>query len=421
MEDTDNLVLASFDIESLYTNIPLAETINIVMNQMDSNLIGLPNSLFKNLLELSVYNNLFMFDNKFYRQLDGLGMGLPLSPTLANIFLCYHEKKWLQECPAEFKPLMYKRYVDDTIVAFREQAHVERFLGYLNSKHSNINFTCEPEKNKAIPFLDCLITREEGKFSTSVFRKDTFTGLGLSFFSHCSFKFKTNSIKTLLSRAYNISRNMTEMSKELNFLRKYFIDNGYPAKLFFRQVRHFIARCKQTPTVVHTCEKKSIFCSLNYNGYQSEKMKAEIDILVKKYFPQFDMHIILVNKFNIASLFKFKERLPTQLLSSVVYKFSCAHCASGTYVGSTIRATHMRVAEHRGRSYRTGEQLENPPKSAIRDHALKCGKTVSIGEFSILAQEKNELHLRILESLYIRHQKANLNEVKSAFPLKIAC
>ena len=98
-----------------------------------------------------------------------------------------------------------------------------------------------------------------------------------------------------------------------------------------------------------------------------------------------------------------------------------AHCASGTYVGSTIRATHMRVAEHRGRSYRTGEQLENPPKSAIRDHALKCGKTVSIGEFSILAQEKNDLHLRILESLYIRHQKANLNEVKSAFPLKIAC
>ena len=126
-------------------------------------------------------------------------------------------------------------------------------------------------------------------------------------------------------------------------------------------------------------------------------MKAEIEKLVNKYFPQLDLHIILVNKFNIASLFKFKERLPTQLLSSVVYKFSCAHCASGTYVGSTIRATHMRVAEHRGRSYRTGEQLENPPKSAIRDHALKCGKTVSVGEFSILAQEKNEMHLRILE------------------------
>ena len=347
-------------------------------------------------------------------------MGLPLSPTLANIFLCYHEKRWLQECPKEYKPVLYKRYVDDTILAFKHQSHVNKFLGYLNVQHNNIQFTCELEKNRSLPFLDCLITREDRKLVTSVFRKDTFTGLGLSFFSHVAFNFKLNSIKTLLSRAFKVSRTMTDLSIEFNSLKQYFANNGYPESQFFRQVRKFIARCNNSVEAIPTCEKKQMYCSLPYFGYQSENMKVELEKLINKYFPHVEIHLILTNNFTLGSLFRFKERLPTELLSSVVYKYSCARCASGTYVGSTIRATHMRIAEHRGRSYRTGELLQNPHKSSIRDHVLKCCKTVSTSDFSILAQEKNEVHLRIVESLIIHREKPALNEMHSAFPLKVA-
>ena len=41
-------------------------------------------------------------------------MGSPLGPTLANIFLCFHEQIWLDNCPFEFKPVIYSRFVDDT-------------------------------------------------------------------------------------------------------------------------------------------------------------------------------------------------------------------------------------------------------------------------------------------------------------------
>jgi hypothetical protein len=44
---------------------------------------------FKTALELSVLNSYFTFDNKFYWQIQGLGMGLPLGPTFANIFTCF--------------------------------------------------------------------------------------------------------------------------------------------------------------------------------------------------------------------------------------------------------------------------------------------------------------------------------------------
>ena len=29
----------------------------------------------------------------------------PLGPMFANVFLCYHEKIWLQNCPSEFTPI----------------------------------------------------------------------------------------------------------------------------------------------------------------------------------------------------------------------------------------------------------------------------------------------------------------------------
>ena len=110
-------------------------------------------------------------------------MGLPLSPTFANIFLCYYESIWLQDCPSDFKPVLHRRYVDDTFfLLFRDPAHANLFLNYLNSKHQNTSFTCEIENNSSLPFLDVNICRNSNKFDTKVFRKSTFTGLGTNFF-----------------------------------------------------------------------------------------------------------------------------------------------------------------------------------------------------------------------------------------------
>ena len=83
--------------------------------------------------------SLILFDQQFYKQHDGVAMGSPLGPTLANVFLCYHEKSWLQNCPSEFKPVIYKRYVDDTFLLFRWEHHIEKFRNYLNCQHKNSN------------------------------------------------------------------------------------------------------------------------------------------------------------------------------------------------------------------------------------------------------------------------------------------
>ena len=54
-----------------------------------------------------------MFNDILYKQKDGVAMGSPLGPTMANVFLLFYEMKWLEQCPNEFKPFFYRRYVDD--------------------------------------------------------------------------------------------------------------------------------------------------------------------------------------------------------------------------------------------------------------------------------------------------------------------
>ena len=60
---------------------------------------GLRKKEFVSLLELATKESIFMFNNSLYSQIDGVAMGSPLGPTLANVFMCFHESIWLSQCP----------------------------------------------------------------------------------------------------------------------------------------------------------------------------------------------------------------------------------------------------------------------------------------------------------------------------------
>ena len=61
-------------------------------------------------------------------------MGLPLSPVMSNIFLDFHEEKWMSDCPSEFAPV-FTGVMWMTFLIFNEKEHAPLFLNYLNSKH----------------------------------------------------------------------------------------------------------------------------------------------------------------------------------------------------------------------------------------------------------------------------------------------
>jgi hypothetical protein len=85
----------------------------------------------------------------------------------------------------------------------------------------------------------------------------------------------------------------------------------------------------------------------------------------------------------------------------------------------TSHNLYSRVAEHRGRSCRTGNLLSRPPHLAVRAHAEQCHVPVSDSDFKVLAYSSGVSDLRILESLYIFKQRPTLNLAFSSYPLEI--
>ena len=62
---------------------------------------------------------------------------------MANVFLSFYEVKWLQQCPKEFKPVFYRRYVDDIFVLFESAEQLSKFCNYFNTCHQNMSFFFE--------------------------------------------------------------------------------------------------------------------------------------------------------------------------------------------------------------------------------------------------------------------------------------
>ena len=96
VDQDSSLFMASLDVDSLFTNIPLDETINIctesIFNESDA-VEGLNKSEFKELFSLANKESYFIFNELLYKQIDGVAMGSPLGTTLANAFHCFYEKK----------------------------------------------------------------------------------------------------------------------------------------------------------------------------------------------------------------------------------------------------------------------------------------------------------------------------------------
>ena len=79
----------------------------------------------------------FIFNSKFYIQVDCYAMGSPLGPIFASNFFSHHQENWMKKFPVEFKPSFYRRYVDDIFVLFEKCESAQLFSEYMFYKHKN--------------------------------------------------------------------------------------------------------------------------------------------------------------------------------------------------------------------------------------------------------------------------------------------
>ena len=227
--------LVSYNVTSLFTNIPLQETIDIAINRLFNHNPNL--NITKKDLTSQTH---FLFNGQCYNQIDGVAMGSPLALVLAHIFVGFSESKCLNEYNLN-KPKFYLRYVDDIVAAFEKEQDSLNFLNFLNNQHLNIKFTLEKQVNQSIAFLDVFISGVDNQNLTlQTYHKLTYTGLLLNCKSFTSFSYKISLIKCLIDRSFKICNNWNSFQKDIESIKSNLIKNAYPPFLINKVIKKYL-------------------------------------------------------------------------------------------------------------------------------------------------------------------------------------
>ena len=387
---------------------------------------GVKRLTLKRALEWCLKNNTFLFNGQLYKQIDGIAMGSPLAPVLADIFMNHliesrvksrtsdWENMVVSDGLSDYTARLFCRYVDDILACFKNQAEADMFLRFLNSLHPNIRFTVEYECDFGrIPFLDLFIMKDDNKVLINVYRKPTHSGVYTHFNSFLPFRLKRQLVVTLLERAYKICSNYELLHREFDDLKRLLMRNGYNEELILSIINSFMSsKYRAQEGKPYGPDKFKIYISLPYIGEASEKIRGNISSCLSQ-LKCGGIQLIFIDKFSrVGDWFQVKDRQPHHLVSGVVYKVQCS-CGC-FYIGETARCLQTRVDEH---CKITGKSLTEVGKhlKANPGHSIDFDNQVSV-----LGRCRFTSRRKLMETLHLQDHSSDpglLNDMLKSKPL----
>lgn len=411
--DTDDIIV-SFDVVSLFTNIPTHLAIKNIMDKWSEiqTHTKIPRKTFLQLLKFCIMdNNYFKFNNDIYNQTYGMPMGNPLSPTIADIVLDTLLDDVIKDLEGKnVRIKVLKKYVDD-IFAIINKNDETVIMKTLNTYHQKLKFTIEKEINGEIPYLDMKIIKNGEKLTTNWYTKSTASGRILNYNSTQPTSMKINTATNLIKTVHNIS-DQKYRDNNINKIREILLKNNYPSGIINKLLdKHY--KDTDVQQISSTNNEKN-FISVPYIPRMTENkiLKSIID----------DNNTTIAYKSNetLRRIFS-RQTTKTDKLqqNDVVYEITCkgteAEECNKVYVGTTKRKLDTRLREHEADINKGRES------TGLAQHVKEHKHTVDLKNVRILDKEKMTNKRYTLESLRIQerlHKSLNTKEDKDGSNLQ---
>lgn len=398
-----NHILLSLDVISLFTNVPVNLVLDSINNRWTeiTTHTSIPKDSFIKAVSLCLNSTVFKFNSKLYKQKFGCAMGSPLSPVVANLVMEDLEKSALNSL--QFLPIFYKRYVDDIITCIPHDK-IDDILNAFNSYHPRLQFTTETQNNNKLAFLDIEFCNSNDILITNWYHKETWSGRYISFDSNHPNQHKIGLVNGLIDRAILLSHH-TYRKQNLQLIKQTLASNGYPhnftKNIIKRRIHDIYHPIQKKIDRTEIIKKRGPITKLNIGSFPHiQGLSNDISRIFKKH----NIHIIH-NIYNTLStvLPKFKDHIPTEHQSNIIYMIPCRDCEK-CYIGQTGRQLHTRIKEHKKNIL-----LPQQNHTALTKHTIESDHFFDFNNAKIIGKHKDTFFRTIRETIEIIKHKNSVN------------
>ena len=339
----------SFDVESLFTNVPLNRTLKVIVKRIFTDKLintNLSKNTLRKLIRDTCTKTVFSCNDTFYEQIDGVSMGGSLGPVLANIIMTEFEEKTMTKLIDSGTVKFYCRYVDDTLLLVKPNS-LPGILSEFHKFDKNIRFTYDCFDGVIPHFLDIEIAPD----GLSIYRKDTFTGLYTNFDSFVPWSHRVAWVKSLIYRVLRICA-PGKVNAQLLKIRQFLAWNGFPRRVADGLINRTKASClyktlSQDHAQETVSESRIIWINMPYIGEKGEQLTKSLVHKLRRCIPPSKnvLFRILPRTNKISFYTNTKDKTPLLSKSNLVYQFTCP-CCNSSYIGKTERTLYERTMEH---------------------------------------------------------------------------
>ena len=434
----NDCIVASLDVVSLYSNIPIDESIDAAIELLDQHrrevdMFYLTLSDVRQALMFVLESNYFAFGDAVYRQKKGLAMGNNLAPPMAIIFMSKLETEALALSPQ--KPSLYRRYIDDCIVVWLHgMEQLLEFVEFMNSRHPDIKFTIDHTEQNAehnVSNLDLLISVENGNINWELFMKPSHSGVHLSFNSALPGEVKSSVAVEQFRRARRNASTEQGIQRGIEKIERLLRENDFPPDVIQTAKERATLRQKEQQRNKTSDSRSSIIKLPFVDDHHARSVRQAVrsfskDVRVVFCAGRSLKDMLVSSSFGCRECPKERyEKKRTRgrppecracdagirggecMMKNVIYSMFCSEC-NAEYIGETARCLRERYQEH----YRQARALTvGTPwgEHYALHHGRRVPQVMPFGNASILTSETSHINRRIMEAMFIRDRQPAVN------------